>query len=195
MASDGRQPPRRGRRMPVVGEGRQKERGAAGNRPHARGKRQTRGKSTARAPLRVGIECGRGERKKEGGGRTSTSAGRSCPPAGRLCRGAGLHLPPSASARLLTTPPSGPPLHLRLATRVHQGSVRTAPAAPARPHLLAHLRRPSARPPRMLPAYSLVSSAALLPSSSSASLLFLCFPPLPLFLSLFLCFFPCSTSH
>jgi len=108
MASDGRQPPRRGRRMPVVGEGRQKERGAAGNRPHARGKRQTRGKSTARAPLRVGIECGRGERKKEGGGRTWTSAGRSCPPAGRLCRGAGLHLPPSASARLLTTPPSGP---------------------------------------------------------------------------------------
>ena len=94
--------------MPVVGEGRQKERGAAGNRPHARGKRQTRGKSTARAPLRVGIECGRGERKKEGGGRTWTSAGRSCPPAGRLCRGAGLHLPPSASARLLTAPPSGP---------------------------------------------------------------------------------------
>ena len=92
--------------MPVVGEGRQKERGAAGNRPHARGKRQTRGKSTARAPLRVGIECGRGERKKEGGGRTSTSAGRSCLPAGRLCRGAGLHLPPSA--RLLTAPPSGP---------------------------------------------------------------------------------------
>jgi len=39
--------------------------------------------------------CGRGERKREGGGRTSTSAGLllcSCPPAGRPCRGVGLHL-------------------------------------------------------------------------------------------------------
>ena len=46
-----------GRQMPVVGEGRQKERGPAGNRPRARGKSKRRGKSTARAPrwpLRVG---------------------------------------------------------------------------------------------------------------------------------------------
>ena len=50
------------------------------------------GKSTARV---IDRECGRGERKKEGGGRTSTSAGLllcSCPPAGHPCRGAGLHL-------------------------------------------------------------------------------------------------------
>jgi len=70
---------------------------------------------------------------------------------------------------------------------------------PSAPHLQlqpVRLRRPSTRPPRMLPASSLVSPTALLSSSSSASLLFLffflflCFPPLPLFLSLFLCFFP-----
>ena len=51
---------------------------------------------------------------------------------------------------------------------------------PSAPHLQlqpVRLRRPSTRPPRMLPASSLVSSTALLPSSSSASLLFLCFFP------------------
>ena len=52
----------------------------------------SRGKSTARV---IHCECGRGERKRKGGGRTLTSAGLllcSCPPAGHPCHGAGLHL-------------------------------------------------------------------------------------------------------
>jgi hypothetical protein len=102
-------------------------------------------------------------------------------------------LPLLARVHRPRAPSASPPLHLRLAARVHQGSVHIAPAAPARPHLLARLRRPSTHPPRMLPASSLVSSAALLPSSSSAFLLFLCF--FPSSSVSFLCFFPCSTSH
>ena len=86
-------------------------------------------KSTTRVIHR---ECGRGERKREGGGRTSTSAGLllcSCPPAGRSCRGAGLHLrlavrsASSCSALHLPSALLGRPLcHLVLCSAVRSAS-------------------------------------------------------------------------
>jgi hypothetical protein len=173
MASGGRLQPRGGRQMPVVGEGRQKERGPAGNRPRvcpgslfaweidhtshssrvrARGEEERRRRtdldlrwaatllvSAGRPPLprsRSSIIahrcCGRGERKREGGRRTSTSAGLllcSSPPADRPCRGAGLHLrlavrsASSCSALPLPSALLGRPLcHLVLCSAVRSAS-------------------------------------------------------------------------
>ena len=141
MASGGRLPPRRGRRMLVVGEGRQKERGRAGNRPHARGKRKRRGKSTARAPLRVGNRPRESFTASAGEGRgREKAADGPRPPLG--CYSARVHRPaaPAAEPACISAWPSAlPPRALLCICRPLCLAVRSATSCSALSSAL-HLR-------------------------------------------------------